>query len=313
MEVDRKLRFRAHVEMKLKHATQALMTVTNTCKYTWGLPPASVNYFYRAIIRPKVTFGALIWHGVARHLGVQEKFKKFQRLALSHFGPIRPSCPTRGMEVLNYLRPLSLELRKIAGEAYIRTKDHIKVPLNIVQTPITSHKTHRQLCAELFCSLDFDLWQQPTDIAETTYFWDNKFTIDWASMLKEGNKKYGWPKNDAKFTIYTDGSLVNKPMESAGCGLYIWQGYAREAYRLGPNVSVYQSELQAIKKAAQFLLKNNKDIRGEICVIYVDNQAAIKSLGGYKTKSKLVINTVQLLNGAAKFCDKLIIRWVRSH
>ena len=151
-------------------------------------------------------------------------------------------------------------------------------------------------------------------MAETTYFWDNKFIIDRESMKADPkNKKYGWPKNDAKYTIYTDGSLVKKPIESAGCGVYIWQGYASEAYRLGPNVTVYQSEVQGIKKAAQFLLKNNREVRGEKCVIYVDNQAAIKSLGNHKTKSKLVINTVRLLNAAASKCDQLIIRWCRSH
>merc|ERR1712213_130538 len=123
-------------------------------------------------------------HHVARFKGIQAKLKRFQRLALSYFGPIRPSCPTRGMEVINYLRPLELELRKVAGEAYLRNRHFVKVPLSTVYSTIASKKTHRQYCEELFTSLDFDLWEQPTDTAEMAYFWDNKFIIDHESMQK---------------------------------------------------------------------------------------------------------------------------------
>ena len=89
------------------------------------------------------------------------------------------SCPTRGMEVLNYLRPLELELRKVAGEAYIRTKKFEKIPLNAAYSTFDRKKGHRQWCEELFSSLNFELWKEPLDAAENaTYFWDNKFIID---------------------------------------------------------------------------------------------------------------------------------------
>ena len=50
----------------------------------------------------------------------------------------------------------------------------------------------------------------------------------------------------------------------------------------------------------------------DIC-FYVDSQAAIASLAMVDTESKLVFQTQQLLNGAARLCKKLTIRWVKAH
>ena len=148
----------------------------------------------------------------------------------------------------------------------------------------------------------------------TRLLFDNKFIIDYESMEKRQDRQYGFPLNDAKFTIYTDGSLVKKSnFSSAGAGLYIWNGYARGSYRLGENVSVWQAELFGVKKAAQFIIKNYKEVEGEICVIYVDSQSCIKSLGCHESTSQLLNRTISLLNAAASKCQKLIIRWIRSH
>ena len=138
--------------------------------------------------------------------------------------------------------------------------------------------------------------------------------VDYKSMQLKDNPSYGYPQHtNCKLSIFSDGSLIKKPAESAASGLYIWQGFDRKGYRLGENVTVWQSELYGVKKAAQYLIKNQGEIKDEICVIYLDSQAAIKALGTYKTRSKLVIRTIHLLNAAAKLCKQLIISWVKGH
>ena len=243
--------------------------------------------------------------------------RTFQRNALMTMGNLRPSTPSRGLEVACYLLPLELQLRKIACESYVRCKNFEIVPLNDTYTFIESHKGHRQLCEEFLRDLDIYLLDCPNDrAAKTTYFLNNKFEVDFDSMVNKGDGCYGYPQFDAKLTIYTDGSLVKKPLVSAGAGLRIFQGYKEEGYRLGPDITVWQSELYAVKKAAQFLIKNASDLpemKEEVVVIYLDSMAAIKALGNIKTRSKLVIRTNSLLNAAAKQCKKLIIRWVKSH
>ena len=47
--------------------------------------------------------------------------------------------------------------------------------------------------------------------------------------------------------------------------------------------------------------------------IYVDSQSAITSLAKVDVDSELLARTISLLNGAAKKCDKLTIRWVKAH
>ena len=77
---------------------------------------------------------------------------------------------------------------------------------------------------------------------------------------------------------------------------YINGGYDKQAFKLGPNVNICQAELYGVKKCAQWLIKNAVEIKDENCVIYVDSQACIKSLGSKTVKSKLTTRTIHSQN-----------------
>ena len=142
--IDSKLLWKDHVDIKLKKAKKALMAVVRVNHPTWGVPPRCAAYYWKCCILPMFSYGALVWHRVCRNKTVQDKLKKFQRLALKMCGPIRYSTPTRGLEVINYCRPIELEMRKIAAEAYLRTMGKEKIPAPAMHTTKITQKGHRQ-------------------------------------------------------------------------------------------------------------------------------------------------------------------------
>ena len=116
-----RLSWRAHlVDHKIPAARKKLMAVANCSgrnSSSFGLPPKSMAYAFKGIIRAGLIYGALTFASVCRFKGIQKELRKLQRLALKCMGPMRHSTPTSGLELLTYTRPLELEIRKSAAEA----------------------------------------------------------------------------------------------------------------------------------------------------------------------------------------------------
>ena len=150
------------------------------CSKNWGLTPWAVNYFYKAIVRPQLTYGCLIWGHICRFTWAQNKLRSFQRLALKHMGGVYKSSPSLALEVMTYTRPLELQVRLQAAEAYLRTMPHEIIPPQQMWTNIPSHKGHRQWAVEFltFIGCDFD-GTIGTDRLPSRLIWDRNFNIDY--------------------------------------------------------------------------------------------------------------------------------------
>ena len=87
----------------------------------WGLNPDKIAWVYSAIIRPKVTYGALVWaHALTET--TRQSMRKLQRKAqMAMDRPLR-STPTTAMEVIVGLEPLDLFTEKEAAHARLRTR-----------------------------------------------------------------------------------------------------------------------------------------------------------------------------------------------
>ena len=153
--IDHKLMWKDHIDIKLTKAKRLLMNIVRVCHPTYGVAPIAAAYYWKCCILPMFTYGTLVWHRGCKYKHIQSKLKKFQRLALKMMGPLCRSCPTRGLEVINYFRPIELECRRIAAEAYIRTEGHQKIDDALMHTTKTTQKGHRQLCSEFLHQIQY--------------------------------------------------------------------------------------------------------------------------------------------------------------
>ena len=91
-------------------------------------------------------------------------------------------------------------------------------------------------------------------------------------------------------------------------------------FRLRNTNSVYQSEMWAIKKAAQMIIENVEGgthgwiAQGEPLTIYSDSQATLKALNKIQVKSPLVMETIDTLNNLTRKLGRQVsLRWTKGH
>ena len=161
--IDSKLYWNDHVDIKIKKAKKAMMACVRVCHPKSGVPPLCASYYWKSCILPIFTHGCLVWHSACRKITIQRKLKSFQRLALKMMGPLRRSTPTRGLEIINYIRPIELETRKIAAEAYLRTMGQERIPETHMRTNKITQIGHRQWCYDFLQSIDFPYLGQQFD------------------------------------------------------------------------------------------------------------------------------------------------------
>ena len=100
--LDKRLTWIPHITKKINSAKKLLMTLKKAMGCVYGLRPRLLIWAYRAIVRPMLTYGSLVWAKVTRNPKVKEKLKKLQRLALLVMGHFRKSTPTAGLEVMTF-------------------------------------------------------------------------------------------------------------------------------------------------------------------------------------------------------------------
>ena len=83
--------------------------VTNS----WGLTPERMAWLHQAILRPTINYSCHVWAPYREcPAWLQKELNKVQRLALVAITACTFTTPTRALERLTNVRPLSLHLRE---------------------------------------------------------------------------------------------------------------------------------------------------------------------------------------------------------
>ena len=191
--------------------------------------------------------------------------------------------------------------------AMTRTQNLEKLPreaLHVTNKPKTIG--HRQKLKE-FCEETGHSTQEVDDI-EPVQNWGQKYTVDESSYAEDA---VGAPDLNGDIIVYTDGSKDED--NYAGARVIIYQNGKKDsvlASHLGDQVSVFQSEVFAIKKAAEILISSNT-IKKRI-IIHSDSRAAIQAIRGRFIKANIVKDTKARLNqlGAS---NTVVLRWIKAH
>ena len=149
------------------------MSIFRVAKGTWGLSPCIIAYYYKCCIVPLLTWGCMVLGRTCKYKTIQNKLKSFQRQALKIMGPLRPSTPTRGLEIMNYIRPLELEIRKLSAEAYLRTQSTNKIDEKDIYTKQITQKGHRQWCKDYLQIIGYPYLETPMDVCICKWMWQN--------------------------------------------------------------------------------------------------------------------------------------------
>ena len=116
---DQKLTFKAHIEGKCLKAKRLLNLTKQAIGREWGLSPQKVMWVYNSIVKPQISYGALVWANKINKT-LRKKLDSVQRLALLSCTHSMRSTPTAGMEAILGVIPLALYCKEVALKASYR-------------------------------------------------------------------------------------------------------------------------------------------------------------------------------------------------
>lgn len=289
--LDEKLNWNNNIQERIKKSLNAFYACNSMIGKTWGINPKMVLWLYKTVVIPILTYGSLVWWEAVRKKHLCIKLSKIQRLAsLNMTGALR-TTPTAALEAILNLTPLDLVVKARAVNSALRLCCQGLTPRNAFG--------HMSILKEF-------------DVPDTTSF-DYMIPrvcleVPFETLIPE---RQSWSTisvlRENEIAIYTDGS---KMTTGTGSGVYCESLSIEKSFRLPDHCSVYQAELVAIRKAAEIVTMreiSNRDIS-----FYIDNQAAILTLGSNVIRSRLVNDCRKVLHEvSSQNCARLC--WVPGH
>ncbi|KAI5735212.1 hypothetical protein M8J77_015582 [Diaphorina citri] len=293
--LDRKLTWNRHLEKTINKATICMNTCRRAVGKTWGLKPKMVYWLYTMVVRPTITYGALVWWPKTEQATVIKKLRSLQRQACIGITGTMKTTPTLALETILNLPPLELFIKGVARMASYRmecnnTWKPKRPNLGHVRINTVIHNRILQMISDQMVTCNYDVTPAKTVINSRDY-WERNHV----------ETKHG------EIVWYTDGS---KTTDGTGAGIHGANPRVDISISLGEHGTVFQAEVYAILGSLQKSLEigySNSTIK-----IFSDSQAAIKALENNQTKSKLVWECKHLLKRLAER-NRVKITWIPGH
>ncbi|KAF6214378.1 hypothetical protein GE061_009118 [Apolygus lucorum] len=259
---------------------------------TWGLKPRMIQWLYTAIIRPIVSYAALVWWPKTNQTAVQRTLNKVQRQACLGITGAMPTYPTAAMEVLLDLSPLHIHVQRVAflGAARLLRLGYIRPG---------SRVSHHRILEKDECGMALTI--SDLMIEKQNFEIPFKVVINDRDHWKKGMPNFA----PGSLVWYTDGSVM-----CGRSGIGIKGPSASLVKSLGTNATIFQAEVHAIQLCAEEML--NKHLNRAKVYILSDSQAALKAIASYTINSKLVWECLNTLKTVAQN-NQVTLLWIPGH
>ena len=287
--LDEKLNFKAHIKNKVAETRAAMYTALNKVKVAVGPLPKCMKWVYEGVALPVLTYACHIWAWKVK----ESELRKVNRAGCKAMAPIMDNTPQMAMEVIYNIPPLDLVVEKMAIEKYLNIKHIFKSSW--------SGKSARgkTLGFARHCE------DRVKEIGINVHPWDN--IKEWClRRTYEVVTRESEIRNEG-IVIYTDGSKTD---DGVGYGLHLGNGFYEQQGSLREEASVFQAEIMAMNKAAQWLI--NRGTNGQKITLYSDSKAGLMAMEKMEVTSHLVHETKLKWNHLGT-CNEVSLRWVKAH
>lgn len=289
--LDSKLSWKRNSEERMKKALNAFYICRRTFGKRWGLRPCIIHWMYTAIIRPILTYGAVVWWEAVQTNSYLSNLNKVQRLAcLGITGAIK-STPQVGLESILHLLPIDCFMKCVAAKSAMRLKTQ-----NKLDQSTSGH-------ASILNKFQFG------DLGPNTDYHTPEIDFEKPYQIHIPTRK-DWEENRVinanVLSIFTDGS---KTESGTGSGVFSEKLGINKSFGLPNYCSVFQAEIFAVTQAAKTV--RNKGLAPCNLTFFVDSLAAIKAIESNTVKSKCVGECRKSLRLIRQHNIKLC--WVPGH
>lgn len=297
--LDSKLSWGRHVEQRVETATKVFWQCRRAFGNSWGLKPKMVHWLYTSIIRPYLTYAAVVWWPRTKVRSTISRLDKIQRLATVGITGAMRTTPSAALNILLALAPLDLIIQEEARKAVIRLK--------------ASNQWNVDGVSHGHCQMEETLFKEcpsagmPSDRINPIFEFCQRYSV--ITPTRQEWEQGNYPLDGPSTTnLFTDGSLTE---EGAGAGVYTSDPADNQlSFSLGSYCTVFQAEVFALMKAAELMIGSGRS--GGSINLYSDSQAALAALNNPLTTSNIVGDCKRLLNVLGRGnCVRLI--WVPGH
>jgi len=299
--LDSRLSWSPHIANKAAKANRCLLLCRRVVGKTWGISPRVMMWVYITMIRPIISYAAVVW---AVGLGMRTcelKLSSLQRRACIAVSSAFPGTPTAALQMLLGLPPLTSFIEGVAMSGAYRLQQLGLWRGGYVRDTL-AHQSHVNWYGGR--SANLPVLAFPGDLCMPR--------LNLQARFKTSLEVSDHTGESSAVVCYTDGSKLESGR--TGAGVHFPGGKNNDIVKyLGYNSSVFQAEIVAITLAAErltsFVLQEPE---AEEIIIYSDSQAAIKAVVSLRTRSHMVNRCVEALNSLGHLTD-VTLRWVKAH
>ena len=266
-----------------------------------------MRWLWTAVVRPMVMYGSIVWSRQVtgpRTSTLAANLNPLNRLAALTWGPIRKSTPTAGLELFGYLPPLDLYASTEAALALYRIKSlRAEIWDGVGGGKYRGHRLLLRKQLDLLGIVDRD-WDKGLEVKK----WERGYAID-RSSFQTGNDCL------ENTRIYTDGSKMKGRVGAGFVVMTCPQTDHTESFFLGTDPTVFQAEVVAVDKAAEWATEHTEQLcllPQQPLIFLSDSQAALQALDAPSCRSKTVASCVEKLDKLAKKV-RVCLRWIKAH
>ncbi len=293
IEIERNLSWTKHIRERTNKCKFLLGKCRNLISKRWGLTPLKMDWIHKAVIRPKIAYGAVVWaHKITK--GTERNLTRVQRLAmLPIMQPLR-STPTAGMEAVLGWIPLHIFVQEMGMSTYLRIKGLVRAGWDGIgdQVSIVGH---------------LGVWKAVEEqCIGTSYPREKRLSQQiWISTPEiESEHRLEYP-----IVLYTDASK-----EGANLG-YSWLAsigdyMIEENFTSAKDISVYKAEMLAVGEAIQWLQKNMDPMRRNI--ILSDSKSVVEKLNSHLAQDEITRDIMVALRDLNKRAPTEV-KWIKGH
>jgi ribonuclease HI len=272
------LRWHAHIKaLKTKIQVQQF-SLNRVSGRLWGVPGHMLKTWYLTTTERTFAFASAVWAADLNKAEISQ-LQSCQRPYLIKITRTFKTSPTLALNTLAGIPPLHLKLLFEAHRASV-----------------------------------FQLGKPPNSLA----FLNNKqILIKQPSFhLKPSNFNLSFsnanPNTHSQYNIYTDGS---KTQDGVGAAFVVFRNNViihQQNYKLNPEASVYQAEIQAIQESINWLSENNNPLKIKNISLFSDSQSSLKAIVKFKQQNPAIQNLQTQLTLLTRSLS-LKLFWIKGH
>ena len=108
--LDYKLSWKPHISNTLENCSSLMGALIAKTRGLYGPKPKLMKWLYTGIIRPKITYGSIIWSHKINNRCYMKPLKQLNRIACTAATMIERTTPQASLELMTYIQPLDLHI-----------------------------------------------------------------------------------------------------------------------------------------------------------------------------------------------------------